>query len=121
MEIEKPTELQICAMSEVADAWLAHGLTTGPADRTEAEAGVADAYRAAGLEPPRTFVCRASPLAGALGAWVLGAKMLGARHGHDHRGGAGRLPLNGEDAPRGCEFAGRLFSGRQGQALLAFR
>ncbi|MFB6684316.1 hypothetical protein ACFCY0_20660 [Streptomyces chartreusis] len=41
MKIEKLTELQIRAMSEVADAWLAHGLATGPADRTEAEAGVA--------------------------------------------------------------------------------
>lgn len=41
VKIEKLTELQIRAMSEVADAWLAHGLATGPADRTEAEAGVA--------------------------------------------------------------------------------
>ncbi|MFB6638886.1 hypothetical protein ACFCYF_16705 [Streptomyces chartreusis] len=48
-------------------------------------------------------------------------EMPGARHVHDHGGRAGRWPLNGEAAPRGEEFAGRLFSGRQGQDLLAFR
>ncbi|MFE5890277.1 DUF6745 domain-containing protein [Streptomyces sp. NPDC056462] len=71
MKIEKLTALQIRAMSEVADEWLAHGLATGPADRDEAEAGVAAAYRVVGLEPPTTFVWLDSPLAGAVGAWVV--------------------------------------------------
>lgn len=71
VKIERLTELQIRAMSEVADEWLFHGLATGPADRDEAEAAVAAAYRVAGLEPPKTFVWLDSPLAGVVGAWVV--------------------------------------------------
>ncbi|MFE5924137.1 hypothetical protein [Streptomyces sp. NPDC056468] len=75
MKMEKLTDSRINAMSEVAAEWLAHGLATGPADRDEAEAGVAEAYRAAGLEPPTMFVWLDSPLAGVVGSWALsGAK-----------------------------------------------
>ncbi|MFJ7073685.1 DUF6745 domain-containing protein [Streptomyces sp. NPDC098781] len=111
--IEELTDPQIRALAEVADQWLAHGLATGPADRPEAEAGVADAYRAAGLEPPTTFVWLDSPLAGAVGAWVLaGAKAevrdqvgadiwdrVEARVRDQVRGGAGDLVRGGAGDP----------------------
>ncbi|MGW6738989.1 hypothetical protein [Streptomyces sp. NPDC055013] len=87
MKIEKLTDSRVRAMSEVAVEWLAHGLATGPADRDETEAGVAEAYRAAGLEPPTMFVWLDSPLAGVVGSWVLsGAKDNGDGRGrHPHR------------------------------------
>lgn len=51
----------------VAD-WQAVAFATGPADRERAEAGVAAAYRAAGLEPPERYVWVPSPARGALTA-----------------------------------------------------
>jgi hypothetical protein len=48
------------------DKWLAIGLSTQPADRGCAEAGVRLAYRAANLGPPVHLVWFESPLAGAL-------------------------------------------------------
>ncbi|MFI0821066.1 DUF6924 domain-containing protein [Streptomyces sp. NPDC021098] len=71
MKINKLTDAQIHALDKVKDDWLAHGLATAPADRTEAEAGVVDAYRAAGLQPPMLIIWLDSPLAGAVGAWML--------------------------------------------------
>ncbi|MGW7487233.1 DUF6924 domain-containing protein [Streptomyces sp. NPDC054786] len=71
MNIRELTEVQLHALESVGEEWRAHGLATGPADRAEAEAGVADAHRAAGLEPPATFVWLDSPLAGAVGAWIM--------------------------------------------------
>src|SRR5580704_3415455 len=55
----------------VREEWLGHGLSTAPADRAEAAEGVADAYRAAGLEPPRIIVWLSSPLAGCIGMVFL--------------------------------------------------
>lgn len=46
------------------DEWLAHGLSTEPADRAEAEAGMLQAYELAGLKPPARIVWAESPLAG---------------------------------------------------------
>lgn len=71
MKINELTDSQIHSLDRVKDDWLAHGLATGPADRAEAEAGVADAYRAAGLEPPALCIWLDSPMAGAIGAWML--------------------------------------------------
>jgi hypothetical protein len=51
----------------IRDEWLAHGLSTEPADRTAAEDGVRAAYRAAGLQPPRFMIWLGSPWAGAVG------------------------------------------------------
>jgi hypothetical protein len=48
------------------DRWMAHGLSTQPADRPTAERGVRLAYEAAGLAPPQAFFWAGSPLAGAL-------------------------------------------------------
>lgn len=69
--LEKLTEGQEALLPVVRDEWLRVGLSCEPADRTEAEAGVVDAYRAAGLEPPGVFVWLDSPLAGAIGAAML--------------------------------------------------
>lgn len=58
-------------MPVVRDEWLAHGLSTASADRDEARRGVDAAYREAGLEPPQFAVWLGSPLAGAIGSWML--------------------------------------------------
>jgi hypothetical protein len=57
--------------ARVRDEWVAHALSTEPADRAAAEAGVRAAYRAAKLDPPRIVVWLGSPLAGVLGARFL--------------------------------------------------
>ncbi|MBQ0849430.1 hypothetical protein J8N05_14590 [Streptomyces sp. BH-SS-21] len=58
-------------LDAIRDDWTDVALTTGPADRSEAEAGACDAYRAVGLEPPAVFVWLDSPAAGALGVHML--------------------------------------------------
>ena len=52
-------------MDEVCEEWIRHGLSTDPADRDTAVAGVHNACRASGLTLPRTVVWVDSPLAGA--------------------------------------------------------
>ena len=66
------TDEQAAMLSDVRDEWLAVGLSTKPADRAAAEDGVRSAYRRAGLEPPKLMVWLDSPLAGRIGAAVLG-------------------------------------------------
>lgn len=66
------TAEQEAALPLVRDEWLAHGLSTQPADRERAVAGVHQAYRTAGLVPPQIVVWLDSPLAGAFGSWMLG-------------------------------------------------
>lgn len=71
---EKITELneaQLAAIPRVRDEWLAHGLSTEPANRPEAENGVREAYEAAGLEPPKLIIWCDSPMAGAVKAHEL--------------------------------------------------
>lgn len=51
-------------MAEVRAEWIRHGLSTAPADRPSAVAGVHDTYRAAGLPLPRKVVWVESPLQG---------------------------------------------------------
>ena len=53
-------------LTVLLDEWLAIGLSTQPADRGRAEAGVGMAYRATDLEPPVHLIWFDSPLAGAL-------------------------------------------------------
>src|SRR5690606_24174963 len=71
LAVERLTSEQEALMPVIRDEWLAHGLSTEPADRDEAERGVRDAYREAELEPPRIVVWLGSPFAGALGAAML--------------------------------------------------
>jgi len=61
------TAEQSALLPQVRDEWLAVGLSTQPADRPTAEAGVRAAYQAAKLTPPRAIVWLDSPWAGALG------------------------------------------------------
>lgn len=70
--ITELTAEQEAMLAEVRDEWLTVGLSTEPADRAAAEDGVRAAYRRAGLTPPRVMVWLDSPLAGCIGAAVLG-------------------------------------------------
>ncbi len=59
--IEKLTPAQEARFAEFVARWKEIGLSTAPADRPRAEAGIAKAYAAAGLKPPRVVWC-SSPL-----------------------------------------------------------
>jgi hypothetical protein len=72
------TEAQETAAAAVEDQWLAAGLATGPANRLAAEEGVAQAYRAAGLPPPRQTFWLGSPRAGAVAAALIAGARLPA-------------------------------------------
>ncbi len=63
MSLTELTPEQEALMDVVRDEWIAYGLSTAPADRAAAEAGVDLAYRAAGLEPPALKVWVGSPWA----------------------------------------------------------
>ena len=70
----KLTELsaeQETLLPTIRDRWVAVGLSTEPADRARAEAGVRLAYERAGLVPPRLVVWLGSPLAGVYGQAFL--------------------------------------------------
>jgi hypothetical protein len=62
---------QLATLGTVASDWLAALLAVGPTDRDTAEAGVRQAYRAAGLAPPERVVWFGSPLAGAVAVALL--------------------------------------------------
>jgi hypothetical protein len=63
----------------MSDDWLECGLTTSPADRAAAEAGVRTAYECAGLPAPETFEWLGSPRAGAIRAAELGQTSVRAQ------------------------------------------
>jgi len=69
--IEKLTPEQVARLEEFRERWLARGLATGPCDRPAMEAAADEAYRAAGLEPPKIKIWLGSPFAGAIGAHLL--------------------------------------------------
>ena len=60
------TPEQEAMLAQVRDEWIGHGLSTEPADRPAAEAGVRLAYERAGLTPPSAMVWLDSPMAGAI-------------------------------------------------------
>ena len=64
--IEKLTAGQESLLPAVRDEWLRHGLSTAPADKQAAEAGIRAAYEAAGLQPPLFIIWLASPWAGVI-------------------------------------------------------
>jgi len=68
--ITQLTPDQRATLPAIRDEWIAHGLSTAPADRAAAEQGIRDAYRAGGLEPPRFIIWVGSPYAGAWGQAV---------------------------------------------------
>ena len=57
----------------IRDKWIAIGLSTDPADRARAEAGIRLAYRRAGLTEPDKTIWLGSPMAGAIGYAYLRA------------------------------------------------
>ncbi len=63
-----PPDVDLIAIRE---EWLRIGLSTEPADRETAEAGVEQAYLSAGLEPPGAVIWLRSPLEGAAAAAML--------------------------------------------------
>ena len=60
--ITKLTKEQEKRFPEFAAKWTRIGLSTEPANRPEAERGINEAYRIAGLEPPEKIVWCGSPL-----------------------------------------------------------
>ena len=71
VRLEQLTAQQEALLPVIRDEWLRVGICTDRADRAAAEAGVAAAYRAAGLEPPRFVMWLGSPMAGCIGAALL--------------------------------------------------
>ena len=70
-KLTRLTPEQEALLPVVRDEWIAHGLSTAPADRAAAQDGVRDAYRTAALQPPQIFVWLGSPMAGCIGAAML--------------------------------------------------
>jgi hypothetical protein len=64
--IDQITPEQEAHLATIRDKWIAHGLSTEPADRPAAEEGIRKAYKAAGLNPPLHIIWVDSPYAGAL-------------------------------------------------------
>jgi len=60
----------------VRDEWIGVSLSTVPADRSEAQRGVEDAYRKSGLNPPAVIWLR-SPFEEAVGSFMLGDASAG--------------------------------------------
>jgi hypothetical protein len=69
--IDELEQWQLDLLPVVRDEWLAIGLSTEPADRLRAEAGVDLAYKAADLTPPDRKIWCDSPMAGAFKAAEL--------------------------------------------------
>lgn len=69
--LKKLTDAQAARLPAIRDYWLAVGLSTERAQRSEAEAGVRLAYQRVGLEGPAIFVWLDSPMAGALASACL--------------------------------------------------
>lgn len=62
--INKLTKKQEAQLQVYRDKWLKIGLQTGPANRSSAEQAVKDAYKVAGLEPPKFIIWAQSPISG---------------------------------------------------------
>lgn len=91
-KLESLTAEQIEHLATVRDHWQHVRLAVGPADRDRAEAGVAEAYRAAGLQGSTRFVWSGSSQAGEISADLLQRKATRSLPGHSDRGkAAGRL------------------------------
>ena len=67
----------IAACQAEIDLWTGNALSTERCDRPAAEAAVADAYRAAGLDTPGVVVWADSPLGGLIAAGQLGGQLGG--------------------------------------------
>jgi len=81
MKLNRLTAEQEAILLAIRDKWLSIGLSTEPADRKRAEAGVALAYQAAGMKPPSLVIWLRSPLEGAYGATLLKEDQVRAQVG----------------------------------------
>ena len=70
MKIERLTKEQEARFPEFVDKWTRIGLSTEPANRPVAEAGIVQAYAAAKLSPPRVVWC-GSPLSQGLSLAIV--------------------------------------------------
>lgn len=77
--IEKLSAEQEAMLDRVREEWIAVGLSTEPADRQAAEAGVRAAYVRAGMEAPKRLIWVDSPRAG----FVVSNRLLGSRAPED--------------------------------------
>lgn len=64
VKIKKLTDEQTAMLPQFVDKWTNIGLCTEPANRPEAEKHLAEAYKQAGLEPPKKIYWAESPQAG---------------------------------------------------------
>lgn len=62
--VERLSPDDLSVLETVREEWLKSGLSTAPTDRGRAQAAAAEAYKAAGLNPPRIFIWLKSPWAG---------------------------------------------------------
>ncbi len=69
--IDKLTPEQEAMLPGIQAEWIGYGLSTEPANRAQAEAGVIAAYEVANLKPPTHVIWLDSPMAGAVAAAVL--------------------------------------------------
>lgn len=81
-KIKEPKEIKITKqqesqMSLYKEKWLKNGLSCDPLDFENAKPALADAYRAAGAEPPRFVFHMQSPIGGAVGSACM--KVVAAR------------------------------------------
>jgi hypothetical protein len=97
---------QLATLGAVGDEWLAAVLAAGPTDREAAEAGVYQAYRAAGLAPPERVVWLGSPQAGAVAVALLTGLDVGVAV-HDPPWDRVRDELEGQGQPAVPGRAGR--------------
>src|SRR5258708_36115903 len=84
--LDNLTSKQEALLPLVRDEWIAHGLSTDPADRIGAEAGIRLAYQRVGLPEPARIVWTTSPLAGCLTITILTNEKFGASVGDNGRG-----------------------------------
>lgn len=76
-KIEKLTPEQEKLLIQVRDEWIAYGRSTEPANHTEAERALCDAFVAAGKPPPTDFYWVDSPRAGYIAAGMIGLEGTG--------------------------------------------
>lgn len=65
------TPEQEAALPEIRDRWFAHGISSQPANRQEAEEGIRMAYASAGHAPPKHYIWVQSPYAGSIALGLI--------------------------------------------------
>ena len=92
------TQSQSDRMVEFSDKWIKIGLSTEPANRTEAEAAIKQMYASAGLVQPRKIVWCGSPLSQGLTRSIILTKGVWASVGASVRDSVGASGYGQHDA-----------------------